>query len=219
MMKGESQKAKVEILFVQTVNFAFPRFAARGACRPHFFTALAVCLFTIAFGFLSFEARAQQQQQQEQQQEQDEQPADMVPPPLKKLSNEEKERLEAEQNVKKRTQLAIDLMEARLKTAATQKDESDYRGALDTLGGFQALLENTLDFLTKNDVRSGRVQNNFKRFELALRAQAPRLELIRRELPLNYGYHVQKLIRAVRDARAKAVEPLFSNTVVPERKP
>jgi hypothetical protein len=106
-------------------------------------------------------------------------------------------------------------MEARLKSAETLTAESNYSETLDALAGFHALLENTLGFLLKNDVANGKVQSNFKRFELALRAQTPRLELIRRELPSNYGYHVQKLIRAVRDARSKAVEPLFSDTVVP----
>ena len=46
-----------------------------------------------------------------------------------------------------------------------------------------------------------------------------RLEVLRRAMPSSYAFHVQRLIKAVREARTKAIEPLFDDTVVPEKKP
>jgi hypothetical protein len=39
---------------------------------------------------------------------------------------------------------------------------------------------------------------------------------MRRAMPSRYGFYVQKLIRIVRDARTKAIEPLFDDTVLPQ---
>jgi hypothetical protein len=141
-----------------------------------------------------------------------------VPPPIRAISKEEKLQLESEPNVKKHTQLALNLMEARLKAAESQTTENNYRDALNTLGGFHILLENTLSFLSRNDTDNDKVQNNFKKLEMTLRTHAPRLEIMRRSMPSQYGFYVQNLIKAVRDARAKAIEPLFSDTVVPDRR-
>ena len=60
-----------------------------------------------------------------------------------------------------------------------------------------------------------KVLNNFKRIELSLRKYINRLELIRRDLPLEYEPYVRRLTKYVREARTKAVEPLFGETVLP----
>jgi hypothetical protein len=78
-------------------------------------------------------------------------------------------------------------------------------------------MDDTLDFLFDNSKRSGGVLNNFKRFEIVLRTFAPRIGLIRREIPLEYDPYLKSLVRYLRDARAKAVEPLFGEVVTPNR--
>ena len=145
----------------------------------------------------------------------DEPPKDAAPPPLKILSKEEKKLLEEETNSKKRTQLSLDLMENRLKAAETSLAENKFQQTINELGGFQALLENALNYLEQKE-NNNKTDYNFKRLEIGLRRTVPRLEIIRRELPYKYGFYVQKLQKYVRDARAKAVEPLFGNSVVPD---
>lgn len=146
---------------------------------------------------------------------QEEQPEDAVPPPVKSLTKEEKSTLEAEKDLKKHTKLAIDLMEARLKKAEELNTQESYNEMFNELGGFHALMDTTLKYLTRNDNQNSKSLDNFKRFEMALRVFTPRIEVIRRELPVSYEYYVRSLLKNVREARAKAVEPLFSNTVVP----
>lgn len=144
---------------------------------------------------------------------------EIAPPPLRLLSQDEKTRLGAETDVKRRTKLAIELMEARIKQAEAMDAAENFDQMFVELGGFHGVMDNMLDFLNKSDRDSGKVLNNFKRFEIGLRGFTPRLELIRRELPIKYEQYVRILIKNLRAARAKAIEPLFDNSVVPVKKP
>jgi len=110
-------------------------------------------------------------------------------------------------------------MDARLLNAESLNAREDYGEMFNELGRFHALVDNTLNFLNRKNSDSGKVLNNFKRIELSLRKYITRLELIRRDLPVKYEFYVRTLIKYIRDARTKAVEPLFDDTVVPENKP
>lgn len=142
-----------------------------------------------------------------------------TPPPPKVVSKEEKVQLEAQPDIKKRTKLALDLMDARMTAAEQLHDKEELDAMFIELGAFHALVDYTLDFLNKSNKESGKVLNNFKRFEIGLRTFAPRLEIIRRDIPLKYEFYVRSLAKYLRNARAEAVEPLFSDSVVPSKKP
>jgi hypothetical protein len=144
---------------------------------------------------------------------------DVAPPPLKILSQSEKDKLGSENDVKRRTKLGLALMDSRMVQAEKFDSADDHDRMFVELGGFHALMDNMLDFLNKSDRDSRQVLHNFKRFEIGLRGFTPRLELIRRDLPLRYELYVRNLIKNLRAARAKAIEPLFDDTVVPQKKP
>jgi hypothetical protein len=198
-MKGK-RKGKTVLLRITRFGFLKGKLKCADGNQFLFF---AFCLFTFAFCFPSIAAA------------QSDEP-DVAPPPIRSISKEEKQQLEAQPDVKKHTLLALNLMETRLKNAETLTTETNYREALNTLGGFQILLENTLGFLSRNNVENDKVQSNLKKLELTLREQTSRLEVIRRAMPSRFAFYVQKLIRIVRDARTKAIEPLFGETVIPE---
>ena len=141
--------------------------------------------------------------------------ADAAPPPVRAMSKSEQDRLASETDVKDRTKLALELMGARLSRAEEFNAKGDFTQMYNELGGFHALMDETLDFLYYSSKRRNGVLNNFKRFEIGLRSFAPRLGVIRRELPLEYDPYIKSLIRYLRDARSKAVEPMFSDAVVP----
>lgn len=146
-------------------------------------------------------------------------PKDAAPPPLKVVTSEDRKLLDAETNVKKRTQLSMELMEIRLKNAEEFVAETKFQDTINEIGTYQALLEDVLDYLVKKDDNGKKVDDNFKRLEIGLRKTSPRLELIRREMPYRFAYYIQKAQKFVREARAKAIEPLFGDSVVLERKP
>jgi hypothetical protein len=139
---------------------------------------------------------------------------DLAPPPLRTVTKEERISLEAQSDVKARTKLALDYMTDHIAAAEALNEKHDFDAMFRELGGFQGLLDNTLIYLTAGDKNSHKVLDNLKRFEIGLREFMPRLETIHRELPFRYEDYVRRLIAFVRNARTKALDPLFSDTVV-----
>lgn len=170
----------------------------------HFALAFYICLFTFAFSLSSVSAQ--------------DDPEEIAPPPLKLISKDERSRLDAESDLKSRTKLALEMMNTRLAAAENLHTGEDYDSLFRELGAFQGLMDNSLDYLLKRDTGSGKVLDNFKRLEIGLRGFAPRLETIRRDLPIRYEDYLRKLIKYVRDARSKAIDPQFADTVLPRQK-
>lgn len=163
-------------------------------------------LFTFAFCLLHFSVSAQDD------------PSDGAPPPLRMISKAERASLDGESDVKDRTKLALQMMDTRLDSAEKYSAGHDLDAMYKELGEFQGLVGYAFDFLKKLDPENGKVIDNFKRLEIALRGFMPRLETIRRDVPTAYDPYLLSLIRFLRDTRAKAIDPMFSDTVVPEKK-
>ncbi len=159
----------------------------------------------IACGFLCFPNNSSAQNKLE----------DTVPPPLNILTRDEKKQLDSETKINNRTKLALELMEIRLLKSSQFLEKDKYRNSLDELGGFQALVRNTLNYLNQFQHQKSSLKS-FKRFEITLREFLPKLELIRREMPIEYSGHVRNMMKFVRDTRTKAVQPMFGNTVLAE---
>ncbi len=196
-VKSKSLKVKIQ----KKAGFCFWENAVK-KFKLKSFLPFAFLLFTFAF-CLTAPAFAQAEESE-----------DNAPPPLKVISKEEKSALAAEPNVKKYTILALEFMDARLGRAESFNTQQQYKEMYGELGGFHALVDDTLGYLNKHDDDSNKVLNNFKRLEMSLRKFTPRIELIRRDLPLKYELYVRRLIIYLRQARSKAVEPLFDNSVV-----
>ena len=140
---------------------------------------------------------------------------DAAPPPLKLLSKNEKSALEGDTQPKSRTALTLSLMEERLKSAEQSHSSEDYFAMYQELGGFQALLDNQLDFLLRNSSTSNKSIVSLKKFEFSLHAFTPRIELIRRDVPSEYEPYLKSLLKYINDAREKALEPLFGDAGQP----
>lgn len=141
-----------------------------------------------------------------------------APPPVRAMSKAENSQLAAKTDVKDRTKLALELMGLRLTKAEGFNTKGEFAEMYNELGAFHALMDNALTFLYDSSRGADKHLDTFKRFEMALRAFAPRLGVIRRELPTEYDPYVRNLIKYLRDARSKAVEPLFGDMVVPNRR-
>lgn len=140
---------------------------------------------------------------------------DAAPPPLKQISKGEKEQLAAKTEIKERTVLALQLMDSRIRNAEKLSSERAFPEMYSELGGFHALVENTLNFLLTSGPADGKVLNNLKRFEIGLRSFSPRIETMRRESPDNLEPYIKYLLKYLSQTREKAIEPFYSNTVGP----
>jgi hypothetical protein len=138
---------------------------------------------------------------------------DPAPPPIKLLSKTERTQLAEKHDTKERTALTLQLMETRLHSAEKFRTDENYSLMYAELGGFHALMDNGIAFLLANS-SEGKKLGSLKRFEITLRSFVPRLETIRRDLPLNFDPYIKQLILDVGDAREKAMRPFFSDTVI-----
>lgn len=146
-------------------------------------------------------------------------PPDVAPPPLKVLSKVEKEELAEAKDVKSRTKLTLELMGTRIKLAEGYLPNDQYEKVFTELGGFHALVLDALDYLSRSSADKDKVLDNFKRFELGLRAMITRVEMIHRQMPPAREYYLRILLREMRDARTKAVEPLFGDIGIKQTEP
>ena len=144
----------------------------------------------------------------------DDEPA---PPPLRKISQGERTQLDSQSESKRRIEIALQLMDSRMKKAEDDKAAENFEAMFLELGGFHGLMDNTLDYLTRENRRTGKAFNYFKKYELGLRTFTPRLELVRRDIPVRSEPYIMRLLRYLRDARTKAIEPFFGDTVVPNK--
>lgn len=165
--------------------------------------------FSLSFAFLAIAITAHAQVPTE---------IETAPPPLKTMSKEERGLLDREPGIKKRTQLALELMEARLKRAEASNTTENLEQMFRELGGFHAMMDDTLVFLEGSESNRKRMLDNLKRFEIGLRRFTPRLELLRRDLPPSHEFYVRSLIKQLREARSRAVEPMFGETVIRDNK-
>ncbi len=180
-------------------SFEITRLATRSVRVILYFS-----LFTFSFSLLSVYAQ--------------DDPQDIAPPPLKLVSKVERSRLDGETDLKLRTKLELAMMNDRLMAAEKLHSTEDYDGVFHELGFFQGLMDDSLDYLLKRNTGNGKILDNFKRLEIGLRGFGPRLEIIRRDLPPRYEDYLRRLIKYVRDARSKAIEPQFGDTAVPKAK-
>jgi hypothetical protein len=156
-------------------------------------------LFAITF-ILSIDAAAQE--------------PDTAPPPIKMLSKSEKSDLNAKTDPKQRTVLALELMDKRLKSAEKYRTDENYALMYAELGGFHALMDNTLKFLLASNTKESKQLNSLKKFEIGLRSYVVRLEVVRRDLPSNFDPYLKTLLKNIDEAREKAIAPFFSDTVI-----
>ena len=139
---------------------------------------------------------------------------DAAPPPIKAVPKTETDELAAVPTLKDRTKTSLELMDGHIAAAEKLSDEHDPNGAFKQLGMFEALMDDSVSYLSKTDTNSNKTLDALRKLEIGLRAFMPRLETIRRILPLNCDDYVRHLMKNLREARAKAVDPMFSDSVV-----
>ncbi len=131
------------------------------------------------------------------------------PTPKIELSKNERNALDEAKDSKRYLKTALELMEARIASAEKFAANGDFDAMHAELGGFHAVMDTSLDHLIAAENRRGKVLEPFKRFEIALRGFAPRIENMRRDAPDRYGAYVIKLLKRIRENRTRAIEPFY----------
>ena len=139
-----------------------------------------------------------------------------APPPMTFVPRAERDQLAAARDVKARTRTSLDLAESHLRRAEELSGTRQYDDAATEFGNYQGVIEDALRYLKDTHNDSGKTRDFYRKIELTLRAHGPRIEMIRRTTPYEYAVHVKETAKFTRDARARALEAFYGDTVLRE---
>lgn len=137
-----------------------------------------------------------------------------APPPFKMIVKEERTQMEQTNDAQKRLKLTIEFAGAHLTRAEQHTGREDYEAASAEVGMYQALVESALQFLSTFKRDSNKTRDLYKRLELSLRADGPRLTAMRRVTPLEFAVWIKKVEDFARDGRTEALNSFYGHTVV-----
>jgi hypothetical protein len=137
-----------------------------------------------------------------------------APPPLRTLSKEERGQVEGASDAKQRLKLTIEFAGVRLTSAEHFTTQSNYEAASHEVGSYYALIKNALDFLATLKRDSNKTRDLYKRLELALRADGPRLTTMRRTTPIEFAVWIKEVEDYAREGRTEALNSFYGHTVV-----
>lgn len=137
-----------------------------------------------------------------------------APPPLKVISRDERSQISDTKDAKARVRTTIELADAHLANAEAQTSQSNYDGAAAEAGKYWALVEDVFTFLKTIKSDNNKSRDLYKRVELSLRAQGPRLIAIRRVTPAEYAIWIKEIEEFARRGRTEALNSFYGNTVV-----
>jgi len=115
-------------------------------------------------------------------------------------------------------ELTITFAGAHLTAAEQHTARENYEAASVEVGMYHALIENALKFLSTSKRDSNKTRDLYKRLELALRADGPRLTAMRRNTPLEFAVWIKHVEDFARDGRTEALNSFYGHTVVREQK-
>ena len=144
-----------------------------------------------------------------------------APPPFKMIVKEERDAIEQHsRDSSKRLKLMIEYAGGHLTRAEQHTARENYEAASAEIGMYHALIESALAFLSTFKRDSNKTRDLYKRLELSLRADGPRLTAMRRVTPLEFAVWIKKVEDYARDGRTEALNSFYGHTVVrePEKK-
>ena len=139
-----------------------------------------------------------------------------APPPFKMIVKEEREAMELTRDSTKRLKLTIQFAGGHLTRAEQHTARENYEAASAEVGMYHVLIESALAFLSTFKRDSNKTRDLYKRLELSLRADGPRLTAMRRVTPLEFAVWIKKVEDYARDGRTEALNSFYGHTVVRE---
>ncbi len=139
-----------------------------------------------------------------------------APPPFKTIAKEEREQIEAGHDTKQRLRITLELATDHLGQAEKYTTSSNFDAASAQVGSYHALIENALKFLASQKRDANKTRDLYKKLELALRSDGPRLTSMRRITPLEFAVWIKEVEDFARESRTEALNSFYGTTVVRE---
>jgi hypothetical protein len=139
-----------------------------------------------------------------------------APPPFKTIVKEERDQIELTKDSGKRLRMTMDFADVHLTRAEQQTEQTNFDAAAAEVGMYHALIENALVFLSTFKRDSNKTRDLYKKMEMALRSQGPRLTAMRRTTPLEFAVWIKQVEDFAREGRTEALNSFYGHTVVKE---
>jgi len=137
-----------------------------------------------------------------------------APPPLKIITRQERTQINEAKDPKARVKLTLELGEAHLANAENKTSQHEFDGAAAEVGMYWALVEDLFGFLKSIQRDNNKTRDLYKRVELSLRAEGPRLSVMRRSTPAEYAVWIKEIEEFARKGRTEALNSFYGHTVV-----
>jgi hypothetical protein len=143
------------------------------------------------------------------------------PPPMRFVRRDDRSQLTTTKDSKGRVRLTIELAEARLTDMETLTSNKRFAEASEALGTYLGLIEDAMVFIGTLQRDKGSTRDLYRKLDIALRGQIPRIAVMRRETPSEFAVHLKAAEEFARQTRTDALESFYGNTVLrepPEKK-
>lgn len=137
-----------------------------------------------------------------------------APPPLRTIPKNERLQIEGITDAKQRLRQTLQFATVHLTAAEKETAASNYDAASTEVGTYHALIHNALTFMSTMKRDSNKTRDLYKRLELALRADGPRLTAMRRITPIEHAVWIKQVEDFAREGRTEALNSFYGHTVV-----
>jgi hypothetical protein len=173
--------------------------------RTTFTKTFSVLFVALASPLLSFEVFAQPLT-----------PQLPTPPPMRFVARDDRSQLTTTRDAKARVKLTIELADARLVHMEALTSHKEFEKASEVLGTYLGLIEDAMRFIGGMPREKNSTRDLYRRLDIALRAQIPRLAVMRRDTPSDYSIHLKTAEEFARNTRTEALESFYGHTVLRE---
>jgi len=139
-----------------------------------------------------------------------------APPPMRFVVPGDRNQLTATKDPKARVRLTIELTEAQLTKMEQLTAQKSFEEASEALGNYLGLIEDAMHFVGSMTQDKNSTRDLYRRLDIALRAQIPRLAVMRRETPADYSINLKAAEEFVRSTRSDALDSFYGHTVLRE---
>jgi len=129
---------------------------------------------------------------------------------------DDRSQLTATKDGKARVRLTIELAETKLTHMESLTSQKQFEQASEVLGTYLGLIEDAMQFVGEMPRDKTGTRDLYRRLDIALRAHIPRLAVMRRETPSEFGIHLKAAEEFARSTRTEALESFYGNTVLKE---
>jgi len=132
------------------------------------------------------------------------------------VTHDDRSQLMSAKDAKTRVRLTIDLAEAHLTEMEQLTSQKNFEKAQEVLGNYLGLIEDVMHFVGSIAQDKNSTRDLYRRLDIALRAQLPKLAVMRRDTPSEFSIHLKAAEEFVRDTRSEALDSFYGHTVLRE---